>query len=130
HEFYRERAEITKRLIKEKSFTAVAVEADWPDAYRVNRYVRGVGDDIDAGEALSDFRRFPTWMWRNTQIVEFIEWLRAHNNALAPGASALLCARSHSMNSTIWVLRHIHVGKRRKSESASPASMSSPTPRT
>src|SRR5438132_4891307 len=86
HEFYRERAEITKRLIQEKSFTAVAVEADWPDAYRVNRYVRGVGDDIDAGEALSDFRRFPTWMWRNTQIVEFIEWLRAHNNALAPGA--------------------------------------------
>jgi erythromycin esterase-like protein len=86
HEFYRERAEITKRLIKEKSFTAVAVEADWPDAYRVNRYVRGVGDDIDAEEALSDFRRFPTWMWRNTQIVEFIEWLRAHNNALAPGA--------------------------------------------
>jgi erythromycin esterase-like protein/predicted phosphoribosyltransferase len=86
HEFYRERAEITKRLIKEKGFTAVAVEADWPDAYRVNRYVRGVSDDVDAVEALSDFRRFPTWMWRNTQIVGFIEWLRAHNEALAPGA--------------------------------------------
>ncbi len=64
HEFYRERAEITKRLLTEKGFMAVAVEADWPDAYRVNRYVRGTGDDVDAKEALADFRRFPTWMWR------------------------------------------------------------------
>src|SRR3984893_8749861 len=87
HEFYHERAEITKRLIAEKNFTAVAVEADWPDAYRVNRYVRGVSDDVDAVEALADFRRFPTWMWRNTVVVEFIEWLRAHNDALAPGAA-------------------------------------------
>jgi erythromycin esterase-like protein len=84
HDFYRERAEITKRLIKEKNFTAVAVEADWPDAYRVNRYVRALSDDIDGTEALSDFRRFPTWMWRNTVVLEFIEWLRAHNDALAP----------------------------------------------
>ena len=87
HEFYRERAEITKRLIKEKHFTAVAVEADWPDAYRVNRYVRGISDDLDAVEALTDFRRFPTWMWRNTVVVEFIEWLRAHNDAFPPGAA-------------------------------------------
>jgi erythromycin esterase-like protein len=86
HEFYHERAEITKRLITEKSFTAVAVEADWPDAYRVNRYVRGLSDDVDAEEALTDFRRFPTWMWRNTVLVEFTEWLRAHNDALSPGA--------------------------------------------
>jgi erythromycin esterase-like protein/predicted phosphoribosyltransferase len=87
HEFYRERAEITKRLIKEKHFTAVAVEVDWPDAYRVNRYVRGISDDLDAVEALTDFRRFPTWMWRNTVVVEFIEWLRAHNDAFPPGAA-------------------------------------------
>ncbi len=86
HEFYRERAEITKRLIVEKDFTAVAVEADWPDAYRVNRYVRGLSDDIDAVEALSGFRRFPTWMWRNTVVVEFVAWLRAHNDALPPDA--------------------------------------------
>jgi erythromycin esterase-like protein len=86
HEFYSERAEITKRLIIEENFTAVAVEADWPDAYRVNRYVRGVSDDIDAEEALSDFRRFPTWMWRNTVVLEFIAWLRAHNEALPPNA--------------------------------------------
>src|SRR3981081_1692332 len=86
HEFYCERAEITKRLIAEKNFTAVAVEADWPDSYRLNRYVRGASDDVDAVEALADFRRFPTWMWRNTVVVEFIEWLRAHNDALPPGA--------------------------------------------
>ena len=85
HEFYRERAEITKRLITERKFTAVAVEADWPDAYRLNRYVRGAGDDVDAVDALADFRRFPTWMWRNAVVVEFIEWLRAHNDGLPPG---------------------------------------------
>jgi erythromycin esterase-like protein/predicted phosphoribosyltransferase len=81
HEFYCERAQITKRLISERKFTAVAVEADWPDAYRVNRYVRGLGNDVDAKEALADFRRFPTWMWRNTEVVDFVEWLRDHNEA-------------------------------------------------
>ena len=86
HEFYRERARITQRLIDEKGFAAVAVEADWPDAYRVNRYVRGAGDDVDAVEALADFRRFPRWMWRNTEVVEFVDWLRAHNDALPPNA--------------------------------------------
>src|SRR5215217_5212554 len=82
HEFYRERAEITKQLIKEKAFSAVAVEADWPDAFRVNRYVRGLSDDRNADEALSGFKRFPTWMWRNTVIVDFVEWLRAYNKSL------------------------------------------------
>ncbi len=77
HEFYRERAEITKRLIKEKNFTAITAEADWPDAYRVNRYLQRLSDDADATEALRDFKRFPTWMWRNTVMVEFVEWLRA-----------------------------------------------------
>jgi erythromycin esterase-like protein len=87
HEFYRERAEITKRLIAERGFTAVAVEADWPDASRVNRYVRGRSRDGTAVDALGDFKRFPPWMWRNTDVVEFIEWLREHNDTLAPGAS-------------------------------------------
>jgi erythromycin esterase-like protein len=82
-DFYRERAAITKRLITEKGFTAVCAEADWPDAYRVNRYVRGATDDPDADSALGDFERFPQWMWRNTVVVEFVEWLRAHNAALA-----------------------------------------------
>ncbi len=82
HEFYRERAEITKRLILEKGFTAVAVEADWPDAWRVNRYVRGLSGDADANAALSGFERFPAWMWRNTVVRDFVEWLRAHNRTL------------------------------------------------
>ena len=85
-EFYRERAEITKRLILEKGFTALAVEADWPDAWRVNRYVRGLADevdaDVDADAALSGFERFPAWMWRNTVVRDFVEWLRAHNRTL------------------------------------------------
>src|SRR5215204_1734353 len=85
HEFYRERAEITKRLITEKGYTAVAVEADWPDAYRVNRHVRGESEDKDARAALGGFKRFPTWMWRNTVVVEFVEWLRAYNDALPAG---------------------------------------------
>ena len=83
-EFYRERAEITKRLITEKSFNAVVVEGDWPDALRVNRYVRGLSDDKDAVAALSGFQRFPAWMWRNTVVVDFVEWLRDHNSGLAP----------------------------------------------
>jgi erythromycin esterase-like protein len=81
HEFYRERARITRRLIDECSFTAVAVEADWPDAYRVNRYVMGLSHDENANTALSDFRRFPAWMWRNRDVVAFVEWLRTRNDA-------------------------------------------------
>jgi erythromycin esterase-like protein len=80
HEFYRERAEITKRLIAEAGFTAVAAEADWPDADRVNRFVRGASDDESAEEALSDFRRFPAWMWRNADVVDFVSWLREYDD--------------------------------------------------
>ena len=82
HEFYECRAEITKRLIGEKGFSAVAVEADFPDAYRVNRFVRGIGDDSTAEESLRDFRRFPLWMWRNEDALGFVEWLRAFNESL------------------------------------------------
>jgi erythromycin esterase-like protein len=81
HEFYRRRAELTQRLVLEQGFAAVAVEADWPDAYRVNRYVRGLGHDEHAEQALRDFRRFPVWMWRNADVLEFVEWLRAHNES-------------------------------------------------
>src|SRR5215218_8011127 len=79
HEFYDIRAQITRRLIAEKGFHAVAVEADWPDAYRINRYVRSQGNDLAAVEALGDFARFPAWMWRNADVLDFIGWLRAHN---------------------------------------------------
>ena len=80
-EFYDERARITQRLIEEKGFTAVAVEADWPDAWRVNRYVRGEGGDADGRAALSGFERFPAWMWRNTSVLAFVEWLRERNDS-------------------------------------------------
>jgi erythromycin esterase-like protein len=88
HEFYRERARITRRLIKEQGFNAVAVEADWPDAYRVNRWVRCVGEDRSALAAIGDFQRFPLWMWRNRDVVDFVEWLRQHNEGAEPGRRA------------------------------------------
>lgn len=81
HEFYETRARITRRLVEEKGFNAVAVEADWPDAYRVNRFVLGGAGDRDAVDALADFQRFPGWMWRNLDVVAFITWLRCFNGA-------------------------------------------------
>src|SRR5206468_9224208 len=84
HEFYIELAQITKRLIAEKNFTVLAIEADWPDASRVHRYVRGSSYDANASEALSGFRRFPTWMWRNAVVLEFVEWLRDFNKSVDP----------------------------------------------
>jgi erythromycin esterase-like protein len=83
HDFYRVRAELTKRLIREKGFRAVAVEADWPDGYRINRYVRGRSQDADAEEALAGFVRFPQWMWRNADVLDFVGWLREHNAGIA-----------------------------------------------
>ena len=88
HEFYAERAAITRRLIAERGFAAVAAEADWPDAYCVNRYVRGLGNDRSARDALAGFERFPQWMWRNPVVVEFAEWLRAHNAGADPRRQA------------------------------------------
>ena len=76
-EFYRARAAITRRLIEEHGFTIVAVEADWPDAAAINRYVT----HESAGEFDDEpvFTRFPTWMWRNTAVEDFSDWLRDHN---------------------------------------------------
>jgi erythromycin esterase-like protein len=83
HDFYRERARITRRLIEEKGFAAVAVEGDWPDAYRVHRFVTNQRDNTSQTEepldALSGFRRFPAWMWRNMDVLAFVEWLHKYN---------------------------------------------------
>lgn len=81
HEFYRERARITRRLIDELGFNAVTIEGDWPDAYRVNRYVTATDDATTAEAALVGFQRFPHWMWRNRDALGFIQWLRARNDA-------------------------------------------------
>lgn len=78
HEFYRARVRITQRLVREKGFDAVAVEADWSDAYRVNRFVRWAGH-ASLREALSGFRRFPQWMWQNTDVIDLVQWLRSEN---------------------------------------------------
>jgi erythromycin esterase-like protein len=86
-EFYRYRAEVTRRLIVDKGFDAVAVEADWPAALRASRYAQNTEDDAGAEQALRGFERFPRWMWRNTEIVAFLEWLR-ERNAAVPEASA------------------------------------------
>ncbi len=86
HEFYRARAEITKRLIQEKGFTVLAWEADWPDALRIDRYIRGRSQDKTAKDALGDFKRFPAWMWRNADILDLVGWLRSHNDRWPRGA--------------------------------------------
>jgi len=85
HEFYATRARLTRQLIEDKGFRLVTLEADWPDALRVHRYVTGDALEPDAATALGDFRRFPAWMWRNTAMVEFVDWLREWN--LRPGNS-------------------------------------------
>ena len=83
-EFYRRRTEITKLLITEHGFDAIAVESDWPDALRASRYVQGEEADASPQEALDGYRRFPRWMWRNTETVRLLRWLRAYNLALPP----------------------------------------------
>jgi erythromycin esterase-like protein len=82
-EFYRARDAITRRLVAEHGFNIVAVEADWPDAASIDRYVRHRRARADAGRSDAEpaFRRFPTWMWRNAEVEAFVEWLRAHNEA-------------------------------------------------
>lgn len=84
HEFYRARAEISRRLIREQGFDAIAVEADWPDALRISRYVQCLEGDRTAAAALGSSQHFPLWMWRNTEIVEFATWLYRHNASLPP----------------------------------------------
>ena len=79
-EYYTWRAELSKRLIREKGFSFLAVEGDWPDCYRVNRYVKGyLESGANAYEVLHAFERWPTWMWANREIVDLVEWLRRYN---------------------------------------------------
>ena len=85
HEVYRERARITQRLVAELGFTGVVWEADWPDADRAGRWARGESDDAGAAHALGGFERFPTWMWRNGAVLDFLAWLRGWNDSLPEG---------------------------------------------
>ena len=89
HEFYETRATLTKRLINEHGFGAVVCEADWPDSFRVHRYVTGRSKDSNATAALGDFRRFPAWMWRNTVIVDSVGMVAKVEPALRQRGKAL-----------------------------------------
>jgi erythromycin esterase-like protein len=100
HEFYETRCRLTRRLIEEKGFTAVAIEGDWPDAFRVNRWVRGDGDDPDAASALDGFQRFPRWMWRNTVVEDFVRWLRRHNDRSSGRTTGFYGVDLYSLNAS------------------------------
>src|SRR6185437_14156307 len=79
-EFYTIRAKLSKMLIEQKGFSAIAVEGDWPSAQQVNRYIKGYGEkDETIPEVLNAFGRWPTWMWANEEIAEFIGWLKTFN---------------------------------------------------
>jgi erythromycin esterase-like protein len=79
-EFYNVRAQLTKRLIEEKGFSIIAVEGDWPSCQRINRYIKGIDSNkISSTEVLEAFKRWPTWMWANQEIVDLIAWLRIYN---------------------------------------------------
>jgi erythromycin esterase-like protein len=109
HEFYRVRSLVTRRLFDEHGFSAVAVEADWPDAYRVNRFVRGAGSDTRAAGALADFERFPRWVWKNADVLEFVTWLRERNLARPAGERAGFYGLDlYSLRSSIaWVVDYL-----------------------
>lgn len=82
-EYYKIRAELTKKLIVEKGFTFIVVEGDWPACQEVNRYIKGyTSDDSDAYEVLRSFNRWPTWMWANEELMDLVEWLKTYNQAL------------------------------------------------
>ena len=80
HEYYTWRTAISKRLIEEKAFSFIAVEGDWPDCYKINRYVKGYKDaGSDIKDVLMNFDRWPTWMWANWEVAALAEWMREHN---------------------------------------------------
>lgn len=84
-EFYKWRSEISKRLILEKKFSFIAVEGDWPDCFRVNRFIKGFSNssnDKNAYDVLNSFNRWPSWMWANKEMVELVEWLKEYNDTI------------------------------------------------
>jgi erythromycin esterase-like protein len=87
-EFYELRARLTRRLIAEHGFSVLAIDADWPDVLRVDRYIRGVGDDESADAALAGFERFPAWRWRNGLVADLVEWMHGYNRHRLPSERA------------------------------------------
>ncbi|HSH18344.1 MAG TPA: erythromycin esterase family protein, partial [Candidatus Saccharimonadales bacterium] len=89
HEFYKWRRILSERLIAEKNFNFIAVEGDWPDCYRYNRYIKGYDtESVPASDVVGSYRRWPTWMWANTDVVELVDWLKKHNDQLPEAQKA------------------------------------------
>ena len=85
HEFYAWRATLTRRLIEDAGARWIGVEGDWPDCWRIDRWVRGLAEqDLDARGVLARFDRWPTWMWANADVADFLDWLREHNAGHRP----------------------------------------------
>jgi len=80
-EFYKIRAKISQKLITDYGFNAVAIEGDWPDVYQINRYVQGITPRNTLNKVFSHFKRFPLWMWRNQPMLDFVKWLKIHNDS-------------------------------------------------
>ncbi|KAK9827952.1 hypothetical protein WJX81_000131 [Elliptochloris bilobata] len=97
HEFYSVWAEVTKLLIQQRQLNAVALEADFPDAFKTNLWVRGLSDEKDANAALSAFKCFPQWMWRNRPGEALVTWLRSHNLGLPEAERTKYAARDYGM---------------------------------
>ena len=96
-------------VLEDKGFAAVAVEADWPDASRVDRHVRGRSADATATDSLADFKRFPAWMWRNVDVLDFVGWLREHNEAAGPAKAGFYGLDLYSLRASMAaVLEYLH----------------------
>ncbi|HYO79559.1 MAG TPA: erythromycin esterase family protein, partial [Thermoanaerobaculia bacterium] len=117
-EFYRERARITRRLIEEKRFRAIVLEANWSDVARVDAYIRGAADR----DPLAGFTGFPVWMWRNAEFAAFVRWLRDFNRTLPPGEPQVriygldLYAAVESIDALIAYLRETDLGAAPRAE--------------
>jgi erythromycin esterase-like protein len=111
HEHYDLRASLTRKLIAERGFSAVVVESDWPDALRVDRYVRNQSDDDDAQMALTSFDHFPSWAWRNDEVARFVEWLHTQNYIRRPRDRVGFYGLDlYSMNASLRAMRtHLDV---------------------
>jgi erythromycin esterase-like protein len=119
HEFYATRAAVTRRLIETRGFRAVTIEGDWPDAKRVDRFVRAMSPDADADMALAGFRRFPQWMWRNAVVRDFVSWLRRWNDDREPEARCGfygldLYSLHASIDAVLQYLEHVDPGAARR----------------
>jgi len=105
-EFYQWRTRLSRRLIEEKGFSFIAVEGDWPDCYKVNRFIKNYAESgEDARSVLHSFSRWPTWMWANWEVVALAEWLRQHNNGLpAPEQIGFYGLDVYSLHESMAVL--------------------------